>query len=309
MKSIAVLSRWTEARMVFGAIGNTVMVFAMAISLPALASASDAIDGAFLQIEQVGARLSAVPSSLDRVAKAAADWGSQDTAKSAPLLRQAIEASFDPEAMQARIREDLSRVDDGAIDAAAFTKAAAAFEDAREATVEMYESQDQTQVKEVEARLASTEDGPSILQLADQMAGPALAVETALTAQVMYVGFEAFSDDQIMELASRPQEKLSSELRGVVTTLRDRSTNEKPIPKDIARSDESARLTFILARLSKDDLSVLTNFYRSAEGKAKRQVLVDSFRDVTDEANIKMLQAFMAKLPNYFKTHPRPQQR
>ncbi|MBP2561406.1 hypothetical protein J2857_004196 [Neorhizobium galegae] len=279
----------------------------MTVSAPALASASGEIDEALLRMEQVGPRLSAMPSAVGSVVKAATDRGDAEASKAGPILEPAVRASFDPKGMVAEISDSLAEVADGKTDPAALAKAAAAFEDGRKKIAEMYAGQDQATAKQIEARIA-TDDGSRIRQLADLMAAPDLAAETALTAQVMYVSLEAFSDANSAELASTSPEKLKSELGGVIASLRDRTENEKPVPKDVARMEEKARLTVTLALLPNEDLLVLSDFYQSAEGMAKRQALVESYKQVSDQANSRMLAEYFSALAGYLKTHPRPQQ-
>ncbi|MDQ0134404.1 hypothetical protein J2T08_002322 [Neorhizobium galegae] len=286
---------------------NVALAFAMTVSAPALASASGEIDEALLRMEQVGPRLSAMPSAVGSVVKAATDRGDAEASKAGPILEPAVRASFDPKGMVAEISDSLAEVADGKTDPAALAKAAAAFEDGRKKIAEMYAGQDQATAKQIEARIA-TDDGSRIRQLADLMAAPDLAAETALTAQVMYVSLEAFSDANSAELASTSPEKLKSELGGVIASLRDRTENEKPVPKDVARMEEKARLTFTLALLPNEDLLVLSDFYQSAEGMAKRQALVESYKQVSDQANSRMLAEYFSALAGYLKTHPRPQQ-
>jgi hypothetical protein len=286
---------------------NVALAFAMTVSAPVLALASGEIDEALLQMEQVGPRLSAMPSAVENVVKAATDRGDAEASKAGPILEPVVRASFDPKGMVAEISDSLAEVADGKTDPAALAKAAGAFEDGRKKVAKMYENQDQATARQIEARIAA-DDGSRIRQLADLMAAPELAAETALTAQAMYVSLEAFSDANSAELASTSPEKLKSELGGLIASLRDRTENEKPVPKDVARMEEKARLTFTLALLPKEDLSVLSDFYQSAEGKAKRQALVESYKQVSDQANAKMLGEYFSALTDYLKTHPRPQQ-
>jgi len=307
MKSIGFPSSSVRAGTILRRLPNVALALAVTVSAPALACASDVIDGAVLQIEQVAPRLSAMPSAVENVIKAATDRGSAEASKAGAILAPIVRVSFDPKGMVAEISASLAEVADGKADPAALAKAAAAFEDGRKKIAKMYESQDQATAKQVEERVAGAEDGPRIRQLADLMASPELAAETALTAQVMYVSLEAFSDTNSAELASAPPEKLKSELSGVIASLRDRTENEKPVPKDIARMEEKARLTFILALMPNEELSALSDFYQSAEGKAKRQALVESYRQVSGRANTKMLAEYFPALADYLKTHPRPQ--
>jgi hypothetical protein len=308
MKLIGFSSPSARAGTILRRSRNVGLAFAMAVWAPALASASGEIDEALLQIERVGPRLSAMPSEVENVVKAATDRGNDEASKAGSILEPVVRASFDPKGMVAEISDSLAEVEGGKIDPATLAKAAAAFEVGRKKIAEMYRSQDQATAKQIEARIASADDGPRIKQLPDLMASPELAAETALTAQVMYVSLEAFSDPNSAELASASPEKLKSELGGVIASLRDRTENEKPVPRDIARMQEKAQLTFILAALPKDDLSVLSDFYQSAEGKAKRQALVETYKQVSDQANTRMLGEYFSALAGYFKTHPRPQQ-
>lgn len=307
MKLIGLPSSSARAGTILRRSRNVALAFVMTVAAPALASASGEIDQALLRIEQVGPRLSAMPSAVETVVRAATDRGNTEASKAAPILDPAVRASFDAKGMVAEISDSLAKLADGKADPAALAKAAAALEDGRQKIAAMYESKDQVTARQIEARIAA-DDGSHIRQLADLMASPELAAETALTAQVMYVSLEAFSDPNSAELASASPEKLKSELGGVITSLRDRTENEKPVPKDIARMEEKARLTFILALLPKEDLSVLSDFYQSPEGKAKRQALVESYRQVSDQANTKMLAEYFSGLADYLKTHPRPQQ-
>ena len=268
---------------------------------PVIAGTSNPIDQSLVQIEQVNLRLSGAPSAVKTVSKALAENGNAGVPAAEALLETAVHSSFDSESMGAAILKNIGEVDGGSIDPEAFSRAAAAFEAGRGKIARIYEAQDQTAAKEIEARLADPETGARIRQLTDLMAAPELAVETAFTSQLMYAAMEAFSDPSAAELAS-------SDTRNVAASLRSRNENEKPIAKDAARLEEQGQLSFVLATLSSEDLSVLLDYYRSSGGKAKRQALVDSYVKVSDQANTKMLQAYFSALANYLKTHPRPQQ-
>ncbi|WP_245364276.1 hypothetical protein [Sinorhizobium americanum] len=269
---------------------------------PVIAGTSNPIDQSLVQIEQVNLRLSGAPSAVKTVSKALAENGNAEVPAAEALLETAVHSSFDSESMGAAILKNIGEVDGGSIDPEAFARAAAAFEEGRGKIARIYEAQDQTAAKEIEARLADPETGARLRQLTDLMAAPELAVESAFTSQLMYAAMEAFSDPSAAELAS------SSETPHVIASLRSRNENEKPIAKDAARLEEQGQLSFILATLSYEDLSVLLDFYRSSGGKTKRQALVDSYVKVSDQANTKMLQAYFSALANYLKTHPRPQQ-
>lgn len=273
-----------------------------------MAGVSDSVDQSLLRIEQVASRLSAMPAAVENAAKAAADREISAASDARPLLETAVRSSFNADSMVAEISKAVGQAGDDAVDPRAFAKAAAALEEGRAKVARLYEAHDQAAAKDIEARLASQDDGPRISQLADLMAGPDLAVETAFTSQLMYLSLEALSNSNTEELASASQDKLKSELQGVISSLRSRNENEKPVPKDVARTDEKARLTFVLATLSSEDLSVLLDFYGSSGGKAKRQALVENYRKVSDQANAEMLEQYFSALADYLKTHPRPQQ-
>lgn len=285
-----------------------VLVCVVAGCAPVIATASSSIDQSLVRIEQVGLRLSGTPSAVENVTKAVTGHGNAEVSAAETLLEAAVQSSFDAEGMSAEILKDVGQVDGESVEPEAFAKAAAAFEVGREKIAHIYEVQDQAAAKEIDTRLADTESRARIRQLTDLMAAPDLAVETAFTSQVMYVAMEAFSNPGVAELASASEAKLSSEAQNVIVSLRSRNENEKPVPKDVARLNEETRLRFILATLSTEDLSVLLNFYRSSGGKAKRQALVDSYAQVSNRANTKMLQAYLSALAAYLKTHPRPQQ-
>ena len=279
----------------------------MVASAAAMVGASGSTDHSLLQIEAVSSRLSATPGAVEGVAKAAADR-SVPTSDAQPLLETAARSSFDADGMFAEISKAVAAAGGDAADPKAFAKAAAAWQEGQAKVARMYQAQDQAAAKEIETRLVDPDKGPAIKALADLMAGPDLAVESAVTSQAMYLSLEALSSADAAKLVSVSQDKLQSEMKGVIASLRARSENEKPLPKDMARADEKARLTFVLATLSPEDLSVLTDFYESPGGKAKRDALVESYRRVSDQANGQMLGQYFQALADYLKTHPRPQQ-
>lgn len=289
--------RWPAVLAVFAGV--------MVASAVGMAGASGSVDQSLLQIEQVASRLSGTPAAVENVAKAAADRGISDAQ---PLLETAARSSFNADSMLAEISKAIGQVGDDAADPKAFAKAAAALEEGQAKVARMYEAQDQTAAKDIETRLADPKNGPRISQLADLMAGPDLAVETAFTAQLMYLGLEAPSNSDAEALASASKDKLQSEMPSVISSLRSKSENEKPVSKDVARANEKTRLTFALATLSAQDLSVLSDFYGSAGGKAKRDTLVESYKQVSDRANTEMLGQYFQALADSLKTHPRPQQ-
>ena len=285
-----------------------VLAGVMAASAVGTAGASGSVDQSLLQIEQVSSRLSGTPAAVENVAKAAADRGISEASDVLPLLETAARASFNADSMLAEISKAIGQAGDDAADPKAFAKAAAALEEGQAKVARMYEAQDQTAAKDIETRLADPKNGPRISQLADLMAGPDLAVETAFTAQLMYLGLEVPSNSDAETLASASQDKLQSEMPSVISSLRSKSENEKPVPKVVARANEKTRLTFVLATLSAQDLSVLSDFYESSGGKAKRDALVESYKQVSDRANTAMLGQYFQALADYLKTHPRPQQ-
>ncbi|WSG99493.1 hypothetical protein U8P76_34555 (plasmid) [Rhizobium johnstonii] len=284
------------------------LVCAMAASAAGMVGASDTTDQSLLQIEQVASRLSGTPAAVENVAKAAADRGISATSDAQALLETAARSSFKADSMLAEISKAVGEAGDGAADPKAFAKTAAALEEGQTKVARMYEAQDQTAAKDIETRLANPDNGPRISRLADLMAGPDLAVDTAFTAQLMYLCLEALSNSDVETLASASKDKLQSEMQGVISSLRSKSENEKPVPKDIARANEKTRLTFVLATLSPEDVSVLTDFYESPGGKAKRDALVESYKRASDQANTEMLGQYFQALADFLKTHPRPQQ-
>ena len=308
MKLIGFSSRSTKMDIVRSGLAGAVVAIVVTASALAFASGPSEVDKAVFQIEQVDARLKAAPSMVATVTKAAAERGNAEASKLAPILEMAVRASFRAPEMGAEVLDSLAEVDDGNVDPNALSKAAAAFVDGRKKIEQMYKTQDQAVAKEIEARIASADDGPRISRLADLMASPELAAEMALSAQVMFASLEAASNGNIDELASAPQEKLKSELQGVVTSLRNRAENEKPLAKDTASTDEKARITFALATISKENLAALEGFYRSSVGRAKTEALAESFRKTSDQANTKMLGEYFTGLADYFKSNPRSQQ-
>ncbi|MBB2753971.1 UNVERIFIED_ORG: hypothetical protein GGI57_004703 [Rhizobium aethiopicum] len=280
----------------------------MAASAAGMVGASDSTDQSLLQIEEVSSRLSGTPAAVEDVSKAATDRGIPETSQARPLLEAAARSSFNADSMLAEISKAIGAAGGDAADPKAFAKAAAALKEGQAKIARMYQAQDQAAGKDIERRLADPADGPRIKELADLMAGPDLAVESAFTAQLMYLSLEALSNTAAGTLASASEDKLKSEIKSVISSLRSKSENEKPVPKDIARANEKTRLTLVLATLSPEDLSVLTDFYRSAGGKAKRGALVESYKQASNQANTDMLGHFFQALADYLKTHPRPQQ-
>ncbi|UIJ83466.1 hypothetical protein [Rhizobium leguminosarum] len=284
------------------------LVCAMAASAAGMVGASDTTDQSLLQIEQVASRLSGTPAAVENVAKAATDRGISATSDAQPLLETAARSSFKADSMLAEVSKAVGEAGDDAVDPKAFAKAATALEEGQAKTARMYDAQDQSAAKDIETRLADPDNGPRISRLVDLMAGPDLAVDTAFTAQLMYLCLEALSNSGVETLASAPKNKLQSEMQSVISSLRSKSENEKPVPKAIARANEKTRLTFVLATLSPEDVSVLTDFYESSGGKAKRDALVESYRHASDQANSEMLGQYFSALADFLKTHPRPQQ-
>ncbi|QAS81642.1 hypothetical protein CO657_27600 (plasmid) [Rhizobium acidisoli] len=280
----------------------------MAASAAGMVGASGSTDQSLLQIEAVSSRLSDTPAAVENVAKAATERGISEAPQAQSVLETAVRSSFNGDSMLAEISKATGKAGGDAADPEAFARAAAAVEEGQAKIARMYQAQDQAAGKDIETRLADPADGPRIRELADLMAGPDLAVETAFTAQLMYLSLEALSNSDTGTLASAPQDQLKSEMKSVISSLRSKSENEKPVPKDIARTNEKTRLSFVLATLSPEDLSVLTDFYRSSGGKAKRDALVESYRQASDRANSEMLEQYFQALADYLKTHPRPQQ-
>ncbi|ASY66758.1 hypothetical protein SJ05684_b57760 (plasmid) [Sinorhizobium sojae CCBAU 05684] len=284
----------------------TALVCVLVGCAPVVADASNSIDGSLLRIEQVASRLSSVPSAVATVEDAATAAGISGVSEAAAILRLSVDASFDADAMAAEVAKAVEEIDGQTVDGEALAHAAAAIEEGRTKVAQIYQAQDQMAAKDIEARLSDAKSGASIQELTQLMAAPDLAVETAITSQLMYVAMGAFSDSGTADLVSASKDRLSAEAPTVISALRARNENQKPMPKDAARLDETARLSFVLATLSTEDLSVLLKFYRSAGGKAKRRALVDSYAREMNQANAMMLQAYFSALANYLKTHPRP---
>lgn len=280
----------------------------MAASAAGMVGASGSTDRSLLQIEEVSSRLSGTPAAVENVAKAGTERGISEAPQTQSLLETAARSSFNGDSMLAEISKATGKAGGDAADPEAFARAAAAVEEGQAKIARMYQAQDQAAGKDIETRLADPADGPRIRELADLMAGPDLAVETAFTAQLMYLSLEALSNSDAGTLASAPQDRLQSQMKSVISSLRSKSENEKPIPKDMARANEKTRLAFVLATLSPEDLSVLTDFYQSSGGKAKRDALVESYKQASDRANSEMLGQYFQALADYLKTHPRPQQ-
>ncbi|MDO1583080.1 hypothetical protein [Rhizobium oryzicola] len=264
------------------------------------------MDQSLLQIEQIHSRLQAVPTLVEGAAQAAQADGVRGVSDLKPLLEKAVAASFKADAIEERLSEDLGTGGTIAADSTAFAKAAQAFAKASKA----YGGQTaaisgEGLTPEVKSHLTDGESGARIARLVEAMASPDLAGETAFTGQVMYVALETFTNSSAAELRDMSLDTLNQQMAGVLKTLRARTSNEKPLPKDVARAQEKNRLALMLANLAPDDLKALSDFYESDAGKAKREALVAGYRQASEDANFKMLDAFFRQLSGQLKTNPK----
>lgn len=269
-----------------------------------LAGAEESTVQSILQIEQVKARLASMPSLVQQVAQSAKSNGLNGVSELQPLVEKAAASAFNSDAMEARISKALAQTARAGIDPSALTKAAQSLALAQQ------KFNDATAHNSVETKSPTSqlEDSPKIEALAKAMASPDLAAETAFTQQVMYVALEALTNSTADQLTAMPLQGLNAQMKGVVEQLRQRSSNEKPIPKDVAQALEKNRLTTILAAIPHEDLQVLADFYAGAGGKAKRDALVTAYRDASEMANTQFLETYFRLLVEQLKSNPRQQQ-
>lgn len=274
----------------------------------AQAGSVDTIDQSLMTIERVEARLELTANLVKQVAQAASANRVNNVSDLETLLQRAAATSFDAASMQESIAEALGRRAALDIDPIAFSKAAQAFTVAAERLREAGEVQDKAFLAQIDVRLKDQQAGPSIAALVQAMASPDLALETALTGQIMYSAFEILTNSTAAELGTLSPDVLQAELEGVVEQLRSKISNEKPVPKVVAAAQERRQLSLILAAMPQEDLALLNKFYLSREGKAKRDALLTAYRHASNTGNRNLLAEYLRALQTRLKNQPLSQQ-
>ncbi|SIQ49444.1 hypothetical protein SAMN05880590_104340 [Rhizobium sp. RU35A] len=272
-----------------------------------LAETKASADQSLLQIEAVGPRLASMPSLVGSVARAAAKDGVPHIPDVQPALQAAAASAFNPEAMNHDISAALAKTAGTDVETSALAKAAQALIKARTSTVAQTDEASGTPSTPRQTEGYDPQGGERVGQLVEAMASPELAAETAFTEQVMYAALEILTNSTTQQLAALPLPDLQAQTRTTLETLRARNTNEKPVAKDVAQAQEKNRLAAALATLAPEDLGTLSAFYASEDGKAKRDALVAAYRKAADEANIKLLNAYLQQLVTQSKAKAEPQ--
>lgn len=268
-----------------------------------LANSTPSVDQSLMKLEQVQARLEATPLLAKQVSEAASADGVNKVADLEPHLQRAAVSSFDAAAIGQGIEAALDQTDGSNIDPKSFATAAQALTEAMEKL-----AKNDAAAAEFQALLADDKDGPRIAALTEAMASPDLAAETALTGQVMYSALEALTNSTAEQLSAASPDILQTQMQVIVGQLRDKSSNEKPVPKDVAAAQEKNHLSLVLASLPKDDLAVLAAFYASETGKAKRNALISAYRKASDASNTKLLHTYFQAVVADLKSNPPAQQ-
>lgn len=281
--------------------------FGLSVSSNSQATSGNTQDQSLMRIERVDARLELIAPLVTQGAATASRSAVRNVAELEPLLQKAAVASFDPTSMKGSIVEALRKTEAVEVNPAAFAKAAQVFCDAAQKLSEANPAQGKAFAAQLKTRLADRQEGPRIVALAEAMASSELAVETAFTGQVMYAALEALTNSSTAELRALSPDVLESQLTEVVERLRDRSSNEKPVPKDVAAAQEKHHLSLILATIPQEDLAVLHNFYTAEKGKAKRDALVAAYRHASNDGNHDLLSEYSRALLAHVK-HAQPSQ-
>ncbi|WP_377397863.1 hypothetical protein [Rhizobium helianthi] len=253
-----------------------------------LADNQGSVDRSLLQMEAVKPRLDLTPELAASVARAANQNGVSGVSDLQPVLEQAASLSFNSAEMESRIASNLAKTGQVNVNASELAKAAHALSEARKASKN---GGGETSLEPVDAERRS-----QISELLNTMASPELAVETAVTEQIMYAALEVVTNASAEQLAIAPIENLQAQTGATIQNLRARTTNENPTPKHAAKAQERERLALALEALTSDELAVLTRFYASEEGQAKRDTLISTYRDVSNAANAKLLNTYLERL-------------
>lgn len=263
---------------------------------PVAACADPSIDASLVQIEQVRERISNTGLLAGSVLKYISDQEGLHDKQADSMIESATRNAFNAQAFVTEIQNSMQKVGDPAIDAQHLAKIANDLNASRKKIETLSQSKGDAALQSMDAEIGKKADSPRIEQLAQLMASPDLAAETAITAQAMYVAIHAFFNSDPSQFAALSQQQRQDMPTQILSYLQQKTENEKPYSKDANRANEKLRLGLALAGLSDDDVLFLTNLYQSPEGKAKRAALVDRYKHVSNDANQKMLQEYFTQL-------------
>lgn len=131
-------------------------------------------------------------------------------------------------------------------------------------------------------------DRAAIREVSEAMAAPELAGDIALTAQRIKRLYEALLAGRDEELRAMSSEALEASVQDLLEQTR-REKDEIAIPPlqpAFVRDEARLALQTVLARLPEDDLALLAAFYASETGRAKRDALIEAFRE-RNEADVR----------------------
>lgn len=296
--TVAVLNR---ARKVTFLIAAPVLAIMLTGCDAGAESSKSSVDASLLRAERVDERL-ALPQALIRnAASARRDDKNADIAKTEPLLISASEKAFDAGEMRKKILVSIEATPGQYADVAAFDTATAALADGYRAVDKMYADKDEDFGKKIETRLASPEVKSTIEEVANLMASPDLAAETAVTQQAISAVLTMETGSPALDPSSEEYKQLKATLPSLLPEFRNRPDQGGAYSKESAKAFETAGLTFALATLTDKDLSALKSFYAGSYGKSKRQELLVAYQQVWDAAATTMLTTYIEELA---KQHP-----
>jgi hypothetical protein len=281
------------------------LVMVLGLCAPIVARADMSVDQSLLDIEQVNARLSATESMAESVLTYIAEHEGLSNQTAKTMIKSAIKPAFNAQMFTTEMLHSLGEVSTPSVDARRLVKIAHDLKIRREKLAKLREQKGEETIKDESVELAEKADRPTVKKLSELMASPELAAETALTAQVVYAAAQSFFNPDRSQLTSLTPEQQQMMAAEIVDFFRKKEENEKPLSMEIERNNEKIRISMALVGLSEEDLNFLLKFYESAEGKAKRDQLVTSYKDVADRADQKMLQDYFNKLSDYLKANPK----
>lgn len=287
-----------------------VVAMLAAVSLAGWVTAGDhdqAIDTAMIRAERVEAAIPRIDAMIDTAAERIAQENKVDASQAKQLLAKAAEGKFDQAAWTRRIRDAWASTDKGDIDGKELGETVDRLNQGFETLARIARDKDEAEAEKIRARLDAGADHEAIRTLAGLMAQPELAADTGSTGIYVHMALKAFSTVRQEELEKASDEQLLNEIKTLIGTLRDASKGEggymSPAAAVSARRDW---LSMALATLKPEDVTELLRLYQSQAGKARRDALVTTFRQLTDEANTGMLSAYLHDLRDYRKSHPKP---
>lgn len=250
--------------------------------------------GCMVAVEDIHHRTQSIPDLLPVVAKSVADANGQDVSAALPVITPFVKKAFDNDAV-------LKLVSEGqAIEACkddALLKIAESMKAIRQQVSALPDND------AVLSQIKGTPDKIEKLQnLARSMAGPALAAETALTAQVMQSAIQAYFSDQKQILTGQSEQETEAMIASGIAELQNKTENQGQFDRKTASEVEVIRVAILLDRLPDADIDILQAFYESENGKKQRQALISAYSQALLEADKGFLNSYFAALKMKFKS-------